>query len=61
MNITDDTLMPFGKYRGQRLGDIPDDYFEWLYDQTWFTQQSHGELWEYARRLVEVKAKEGER
>lgn len=23
--------MPFGKHAGQRMQDVPDDYFEWLY------------------------------
>lgn len=26
-----DDPMPFGKHAGQRMSDVPDDYFEWLY------------------------------
>lgn len=32
--FTDDTLMFFGKYIDQRLGDIPISYLRWLYDNT---------------------------
>lgn len=27
------TLMPFGKYRGQKVEDLPYDYLVWLEDQ----------------------------
>lgn len=23
--------MPFGKYAGEEMGNVPDSYFEWLY------------------------------
>jgi len=26
------TNMPFGKYRGKKLNDVPGDYLQWLYD-----------------------------
>lgn len=29
----DDTLMPFGKWRGTPLGQLSDDYCNWLYEQ----------------------------
>lgn len=31
--ITDDSEMPFGKYKGQRLADVPDSYLLWLYER----------------------------
>lgn len=31
--FTDDTLMPFGKHEGKRLGDVPKDYLIWLYNE----------------------------
>ena len=33
--MNDDSLMPFGKYKGQRLGDVPDDYLIWFTNQPW--------------------------
>lgn len=30
--------IPFGKYEGQDIEDIPDFYLEWLLDQMWFAQ-----------------------
>lgn len=29
----DDTLMPFGKYKGEPLMDVPAAYFHWLWEQ----------------------------
>lgn len=29
----EDNIMHFGKYRGQRLGDIPADYLIWLWNK----------------------------
>ena len=31
--MTDNDLMPFGKYQGIPLKDVPDDYLLWLYNQ----------------------------
>ena len=28
-----DSLMPFGKYKGEPLHEVPDDYFSWWLDQ----------------------------
>lgn len=30
--MTDESLMPFGKYRGRQMADVPADYLLWLYD-----------------------------
>ena len=27
--------MPFGKHKGERLGDVPDSYFNWFLSQDW--------------------------
>lgn len=29
--VKDDTVITFGKYKGMRMIDIPDEYFIWLY------------------------------
>jgi hypothetical protein len=43
--LTDDDIMPWGKYRGERLGDVPDDYLDWLGKQDWI--EDHPDLLEY--------------
>lgn len=32
MKLTDESIMPFGKYRGKKLIDVPDAYLLWLWD-----------------------------
>lgn len=34
--MTSRDLMPIGKYKGQRLEDVPKGYAQWLCDQDWF-------------------------
>ncbi len=29
--LTDDSLMPFGKYKGQPMQDVPASYLHWFY------------------------------
>jgi len=31
-DFNDYTLMPFGKHKGEQLGNVPDDYLIWLYN-----------------------------
>ena len=31
--LNDDSLMPFGKYKGEQMQDVPASYLLWLYDQ----------------------------
>jgi uncharacterized protein (DUF3820 family) len=33
--VNDDYLIPFGKYRGKRIGDVPADYLIWFIEQEW--------------------------
>ena len=47
----DDSIMPFGSYRGERLGDIPDDYWIWFRKQSW--AKKWPSLIEYANLCVE--------
>lgn len=30
--LTDESLMPFGKHKGEKLANVPPDYLIWLYD-----------------------------
>lgn len=45
----DDSIMYFGKHKGEKLGEIPDSYFRWLLNQEWFSE--HGLLKEYAETI----------
>ncbi len=29
--LNDNSIMPFGKYKGKAMIDVPDEYFLWLY------------------------------
>lgn len=32
MALTDNSPMPFGKYKNQKMANVPASYFLWLYD-----------------------------
>lgn len=42
--LTDNSIMTWGEYIGEKLANIPGHYFLWRYDQTWF---NHVGLKEY--------------
>lgn len=33
--LTDKSPMPFGKYRGSYMGNLPAHYLDWLHGQSW--------------------------
>lgn len=33
--FNDESLMPFGKYKGQKMANVPAKYLLWLSDQEW--------------------------
>jgi len=37
--LTDKSLMPFGKYQGKPMEDVPADYLMWLYDNDKYSEQ----------------------
>lgn len=47
--MNDDTPMPFGKYRGTRLGDVPADYLLFLWDKDDGLWNDKGGLSDYIR------------
>ena len=49
--LDDDSPMPFGKHKGQRLGDVPDSYFKWFLNQAWC--DDYQDLVEYANNVTE--------
>lgn len=58
--MTDSNIeLPFGKYKGKRLGDVPASYLLWLGDQDWVSkfpliEQYIKSEWQY----LEKEAKE---
>lgn len=53
--MTDTSLMPFGKYRGNKLANVPANYLIWLYDNN----KVGGELKKYIednRALLDLEA-----
>lgn len=30
--MTDNSLMPFGKYKGQKMANVPSDYLLWIFE-----------------------------
>ena len=34
-SLTDSDKMPFGKYRGREMRNVPAEYLDWLRDQRW--------------------------
>jgi len=49
--LTDDDIMPFGKYKGERLGNVPDHYLVWFLKQEWSGEWP--DLVEYAKVVEE--------
>lgn len=47
--LNDDSRMSFGQWRGERLADIPDKYFEWLKSQPGFKFKNPA-LWNYLNK-----------
>jgi len=38
LNYTDETIMPFGKFKGEALEDIPEWYFKTIYSDKMYDQ-----------------------
>lgn len=52
----EDMKIPFGKYSGKLLADIPNSYLAWLLDQDWFFQ-SHPLLADMAKKESDYRKK----
>ena len=48
--MTDDSIITFGKYKGQKLANIPPEYLLWLYENS----NIYGELKAYIADNLEV-------
>ena len=54
--MDDNSIMPFGKYKGEKMANVPASYLLWIYDEPFCT----GELKKYIKEnmdaiLIETK------
>lgn len=61
-NTTDETLMPWGKHKGEKLANIPAAYLIWLYENAGITTQYWNKgLADYIRKNLDVLKAEAKR
>jgi uncharacterized protein (DUF3820 family) len=48
--MTDESTMPFGKYKGDKMANIPADYLLWLYENS----KVYGEVKQYIKDNLDV-------
>lgn len=46
-------ILPFGKYKGQRINEIPIDYLKWLLKQDWLKYDLRKRISDYIDSYVE--------
>lgn len=51
----DEPTMPFGKYTGKKISELPQDYAQWLFDNKKAWAMGNEELW---KQLINRKKKE---
>lgn len=44
----EDIALPFGKYKGKLLADVPNSYLNWLLDQE-FVEEKYSKLYQIAK------------
>ena len=42
VKLTDESTMPFGKHKGDKLKDVPNKYLMWLWEQDWLKEKYLG-------------------
>lgn len=56
IEYTDNSLMPWGKHRNKKMGDIKPSYFKFIYDKfKWGTMKPMGEESLAVRRYITDK------
>lgn len=55
--ISDDYTMPFGKHKGERIGEVPASYLLWLFEQD-DLEQTRPQLFEYISEHEEALYRE---
>ena len=54
MILEDSSIMPWGKYKGKEMGNIPADYLLWLYDN----EKCSGDVKDYIEDNLSVLKQE---
>lgn len=49
--LDDSVVMPWGKYKGRTLGEVPDSYWTWFLSQDWCDEWP--DLVEYANHVLD--------
>jgi uncharacterized protein (DUF3820 family) len=52
--MTDNDKMPFGKYKGEKMANIPPDYLIWLYENN----KCYGAVEDYIKDNLDVLREE---
>jgi uncharacterized protein (DUF3820 family) len=48
--MTDESIMPIGKYKGEKMANVPSEYLLWLYENG----NIYGELKQYLKENIDV-------
>ena len=48
----DSTVMPFGKFKGRAMREVPAEYLDWLRDGDWNTSGDFPEVAEYLEKMA---------
>lgn len=54
MKLNDESLMPFGKYKGEKMANVPASYLMWIYDNN----KCNAEVKEYINDNMDVLKQE---
>lgn len=52
--VNDNTVMPFGKFKGEKMANVPAKYLLWIYEQYWCV----GAIKKYIKENLEILKKE---
>ncbi|WP_071146711.1 putative quorum-sensing-regulated virulence factor [Bacteroides ihuae] len=53
MKLTDESLMPFGKYKGKKMANVPASYLMWLYDEWTLPNPRFGSINREVKEYIE--------
>jgi uncharacterized protein (DUF3820 family) len=54
--MNDESIMPIGKYKGEKIANVPAEYLLWMYENANLINRSHlyGELRDYIKDNLDV-------